>query len=150
MFRVNLVHSTSVMTLPTQVVYMWTHLRTLANKMTSFTRRMVPLKSDTVGILYNFPILQVSRLLKEIRNGYIRLSRICIIDIYIYTIRVEEVPIVLLGPSTWYIQIYIYEVFLPNQGPTSQRSRKNGLRFMSCGFVLQCFFWGGPPKNWGR
>ena len=63
---------------------MWKHLRTLANKMTSFTRRMVPLKSDTVGILYNFPILQVSRLLKEIRNGYIRLSRICIIDVYIY------------------------------------------------------------------
>ena len=55
---------------------MWKHLRTLANKMTS----------DTVGILYNFPILQVSRLLKEIRNGYIRLSRICILDIYIYYI----------------------------------------------------------------
>ena len=117
---------------------MWKHLRTLANKMTS----------DTVGILYNFPILQVSRLLKEIRNGYIRLSRICIIDIYIYYTCRRSSHCSLRTFHMVYTDIHLRSVSSKPR-PDEPKEPKKWVEIHVLWIRFAMFFLGGDPQKIG-
>lgn len=96
----------------------------------------------------NFPILQVSRLLKEIRNGYIRLSRICIIDIciYIYYIILYTCRRI----SHCFLRAF-HMVYTSTKCFFQTKARRaKGAEKMGRGIHVLWIRFGGPPNNLGR